>query len=58
MNQVIVRYKVKPERSPLSEVAAFEQFQHEINDRCEEQPGERGPRAGLLPDPRPLVRTG
>jgi hypothetical protein len=38
MNQVIVRYKVKPERSPLSEVAAFEQFQHEINDRCEEQP--------------------
>jgi hypothetical protein len=26
------------ERSPLSEVAAFREFQREIADRCEEQP--------------------
>jgi hypothetical protein len=26
------------ERSPLSEVAAFKEFQREITDRCEEQP--------------------
>jgi hypothetical protein len=41
MRRVMVRYRVRPDRvaeNPLSELRAFERFQENIRDRCDEPP--------------------
>jgi hypothetical protein len=50
MAQVMVRYKVKPDRAvvhlathdgddnPLAQVEAFQRFQEHVRDRCDEPP--------------------